>query len=323
MINKIAYFSPDDGDACSFYRGIGVLGELFRHDISIMRCPPRISWPDFSDCSVAFMQRPFNDLHVQVAKMLKHQMPLWIDYDDDLTAVPDTNPSYTLYNDQKVVDNIGLLLGMADTATVSTRTLAEKFVGSIVVPNAYNNYRLPTEVAFPKSRDNRTILWRGTESHQGDLLAFSAEIDELIANFPNDDFVFFGFYPWMLKNRDNPNVNYFRKRDIYQYFQILDKIRPDLVIVPLEDNLLNRAKSNIAHLETARYGAITVAPDWEEWQIPGVVNYNSSQSFYDFVKNLLDSKREKTNSSWRHVQFERFLSDVNEARVEIYRSLVQ
>lgn len=325
MLHKIACYSPEEGDGCAFYRGSGVLSELFRHDVAVMRCPPRISWPDFSDCSVAFMQRPFNGLHVQVAKMLKSQMPLWIDYDDDLQGVPDTNPVHDVYASPNLAADLSEIWRMADVITVSTPALAAKIPGSVVVPNAYNDYRLSTAFMPPKSRNKRRVLWRGTESHQGDLKAFAPQLDRLIKNFPDVDFIFFGFYPWMLENRSQPNVTYLLKRDIFQYFQMLEKIAPDVVIVPLEDNALNRAKSNIAHLETARFGSITVAPNWPEWHLPGIVNYNKPNDLAAAVRELLANPpaiNDVTADDWRYVERNLFLSTVNTDRLDIYRSLI-
>lgn len=322
MLHKIACYSPEEGDGCAFYRGSGVLSELFRHDIAVMRCPPRISWPDFSDCSVAFMQRPFNDLHIQVAKMLKSQLPLWIDYDDDLSSVPDTNPVHAVYSSPSLLANLTTLWKMADVITVSTPALAAKIPCAIVIPNAYNDYRLNCSFSPPQQKRKTRVLWRGTESHQGDLKAFAPQLDRLIKTLPEVDFIFAGFYPWMLENRNKPNVTFLQKRDIFQYFQMLEQISPDVVIVPLEDNALNRAKSNIAHLETARFGSITVAPDWPEWKLPGVVNYNKPNDMAAAVRSLVTSPLPVTKDAWNYVGRNLFLSSVNLERLGIYKGLV-
>jgi hypothetical protein len=44
-------------------------------------------------------------------------------------------------------------------------------------------------------------------------------------------------------------------------------------MVPLHVSDFNRAKSNIGWIEAVHAGAITVAPDFQEWRRPGVINY--------------------------------------------------
>lgn len=315
-MKQIIVFSPDEADGCSFYRGLGVLGELHRQDILIRRSPRYINWSELCDCDIGFMQRPFSTKHVEVAKMIKQQMPLWLDYDDDLFNIPECNPTYELYSRNEVLESLEQLKLLADVITVSTQGVQKSF-GGVIIPNAYNDYRLPVTFCG-KENKKPIVLWRGTESHVGDLLAFKNQLNDLIHS-TDAKFVFLGFNPWILDTLDR-DVVYIPSRDIYSYHQILEVINPDVLIVPLIDDKLNRAKSNIAWLETARFGTRSVVRAWPEWHVPNTYIYSSNQEFLPAFK---DAFLTKTNgSAWEYVQNNLFLSQVNKNRLEIIQTLL-
>lgn len=316
-MKQVIVFSPEEADGCSFYRGLGVLGELHRKDIMIRRSPRFVHWAELCDCDIGFMQRPYSQKHVEIAKMIKQQMPLWIDYDDDLFNVPECNPSYELYSRPEVQEAMQQLKELADIITVSAKGVQESFGGQII-PNAYNDYRLPTNYA-PRENNKKVVLWRGTESHVGDLLAFKKELDDLIALNKDCKFVFFGFNPWMLDTSDR-DVSYIPSQDIYSYQRTLEVINPDALIVPLEDNRLNRAKSNVAWLETSRFGTRCVAPDFDPWSWSSIALYPETKLFcrsFDFAL-----RQGRDSFSWEYIQNNLFLSQINQKRLDIIGQLL-
>lgn len=316
-MKQIIVFSPEEADGCSFYRGLGALGELHRKDILIRRAPRFISWSELCDCDLGFMLRPFSSKHVEVAKMIKQQMPLWLDYDDDLFSVPESNPSYELYSRPEILENLQTLKELADVITVSTKGVQKSFGGHII-PNAYNDYRL-SKIFSPVIREKKVILWRGTESHLGDLLYFKEEI-EFLLDWANAKFVFVGFNPWMLNTVDR-NVSYVPSTDIYSYFKILETINPDVLLVPLEDNMLNRAKSHIAWLETARFGTNAVVRFWSEWHKPKTQGYSNKKEFLRAANDALLGDKEDV-TGWNYVQDNLLLSDVNKQRIDIIEQIL-
>ena len=62
---------------------------------------------------------------------------------------------------------------------------------------------------------------------------------------------------------------------------------PWVHVVPLADSRFNRAKSMIAWIEATCAGAVVLAPDWEEWQRPGVVHYRDAEEFCNKLKVLM------------------------------------
>lgn len=315
-MTNVVLFSPNEGDGCSYYRGIGVFSHLRHYGINLIRPGNAVSWASVAEADVAYLQRPSSKKTLELVKMLKNMMPVWVDYDDDLLQVPESNPAYSAYSSKSTRDSIAEIVALADVATVSTPKLQETFVGARVIPNAYDDYRLPTDYA-PKEHARKRVLWRGTGSHIGDLLAYQEQLRALIRDNPNVDFIFLGFLPWMLDTKA-PNLFYMEPSDIFAYMKAIEKVSPDITIVPLEDNALNRAKSNIAWIETARYGAQCVAPNWEEWQCPGVNPYTDLM-FYSEVDRTLEHSR--TRAGWDSITKHLLLSDINQQRVDIIKGM--
>jgi hypothetical protein len=69
--------------------------------------------------------------------------------------------------------------------------------------------------------------------------------------------------------------------DPAEYWRFIYMTNPALVMVPLWDCPLNRAKSNIAWIEGIYAGAACLGPDWDEWKRPGIIHYQSPKDFGD------------------------------------------
>jgi hypothetical protein len=267
-MKKFLLNTPDPTDACSWYRGVGPFSQLHRNGWEMVRCPTTVDWASISlGCQVAIMQRPFSPVHVQVANILKRQMPLVLDFDDDFMAVPLANPAYEPFSHPAVQEALKVLLELADCVMVSTQPLADKLAPLTrrveVVVNAYNDYLLPMD--RPKQARERTILWRGSQTHDEDLLAFSDEIVQVAKDNPTWRFVFLGARPWVLQGR--MQAEWSASMGIFEMHELLrDDLRPGIVQVPLMDNAFNRAKSNVAWIEATMAKALCVMPEFIEAQ---------------------------------------------------------
>jgi hypothetical protein len=93
-------------------------------------------------------------------------------------------------------------------------------------------------------------------------------------------------------------------------------IRPHFVVVPLQDNPFNRAKSNIAELEAQAAGAIAIVPDWEEWR--SVVRYKATEEMteVDMLRAILGTLSMRM-SNYTPPPADRSLSAVNAMRYEL------
>ena len=90
-MKNLAVLCPSNTDATSFYRGIGPLAEIRRERFNLaLTFINDVNWSTLKLCDAAFLQRPFTSNHLKIAELVKrNQLPLWIDFDDDLFSVPD------------------------------------------------------------------------------------------------------------------------------------------------------------------------------------------------------------------------------------------
>src|ERR1035437_6848568 len=146
MFNLLCIIPSDDGT--SHYRGMGPIGALARTskmDINLVfaeQCAEGTAYL----LSGVFVQRPFMDDHLRVAKMYREMgVPLWVDYDDDLFNVPVDNSAHYTYGGKQIRNNIREILLLRDKVTVSTLQLKKQLSMEsecglekiTVIPNAF------------------------------------------------------------------------------------------------------------------------------------------------------------------------------------------
>ena len=329
-------------DATGFYRGMGALANL-KHmmpELEIMFSSEQsLGWVPIALADVLYMQRPFTGRDVLTMQAARRAgLPVWIDYDDDLLNIPDDNPTAAMYQRPELQRAFLQCLQTADHVSFSTAELAKRYGGQTrehsVIPNAFPDHvvrdRKPGDVIKQKTEGVSEILWRGTPTHRKDVWSVSKVlIDGLIANAEKYRFSMIGDRHWQVGDglaAKSHLVNYMNPiSDILDYYETLREVAPRVMLSPLVDNPLNRSKSNIMWIEATYAGAMVVAPDWMEWQRPGVVNYDGTPAGFaaalDSVLQMPAWQVEQHNlAAWKLVPKNR-LSVVNEQRRRLLEQL--
>jgi hypothetical protein len=313
---KILYHCPHPNDAGSFYRGVGPLSCLRHIDPTIQIEPIReVSWAALAGADVVFLQRPYAPEAMDIARLAKTlRIPLIVDYDDNLFAVPRSHGDvYRLYQRGPTQQIISAILSWADVVTVTNENLRDIYSEwtshCVVVPNAYNDYWLPTEL--PAEPRERTIFWRGSTGHIADLATFADDLVAVARDFPDWKWSFMGAVPWPLEGAI-PGMEYRSPVDIFTYHHVVrDLIRPSIMIAPLRDIPFNHGRSDLWQLEAASFGADVCG---------------GSICKPEFFKETLQMKLSHLNEqpgfdSWNYVRTYRLLSYINHQRLDILRSL--
>lgn len=351
---------PSSGDATSLYRGVGPLATLKRQrkDLHLeLDMANMWRWDSMRSADACFLQRPGGDQHVQMVSLaIANYKPIWIDYDDDLFCVPESNPTHKLYSDPKIQNNMSEMIAKADVISVSTPYLADKIrqilervkdgfksggISShtnmdpgkvIVIPNAYDtDLMLPFDYKLPERR--KVVVWRGSATHNDDLQMYAQAIGSAMAKHLDWCFTFVGEpsprVMWELEKIPGVKLGtqlvHVPTMDPVNYFQFLLKVQPHLVMVPLVDGIFNRSKSNIGWIEATHAGACCLAPDWEEWQRPGVINYSNPATFARELDRYCAGKYD-SKSRWKASQI--FIQDqltlpyVNTMRETLMKRLI-
>lgn len=328
---------PSFHDATSFYRAAGPIGRI-RKVVSNVQFNfiNEYNWATLHMCDALFVQRPFKEDHVKVIEMAKNQgLKVWVDYDDDLFTVPTDNPASGVYNEAATKKAVAKCIAMADEVTVTTPFLKKRFQeGPVplnknitVIPNAFDfemfNYR-----DDETSMRNKIMLWRGSITHERDLTTVAKEVINIAQDPKCSEWLwrFVGYNPWFITDKLLPKQYIHSKSlDIMEYNRHIFDIAPQAIFVPLHDSVFNRSKSNIAWFEGTLAGAVCIAPNWEEWTQPGIINYDSPRNFEDIVKAVMGGQinlEKMVTDSWNHMKENFDIRKVNRKRIEVIERLM-
>ncbi len=295
MRPKITCLLNNHASAVAMYRTVGVLPLLKEFEFKFTSS---VDWRDMVDTDILLLQRPHQPKEAEAIRIAKLcSIPIWLDYDDFELEIPKGNPRHEMFNCPTAQRLIRQNLSQADLVTVSTPELKRQFTeygkNIHVVPNAVNRKWMPFDA--PNGQAN-IVVWRGGTSHDEDLCAYEKEIQELTFEFPETRFVFMGNPYWkVLDGCNQENTVKLSPQDPIQYFQTLKELSPKVVMVPLKESAFNRCKSNIAWIEGTYAGAMTVGPDWEEWQRAGIITYGKN-TFKQQVAFAIERDAEAQNA---------------------------
>ena len=324
---EILFLTYDLSDSCSFYRSAGIIKDLQKkidHNITAIKWGDvALNWSFITRFDLIYLQRPFSKEALNLCNYVKLcNIPIWVDWDDNLFDVNPENPTYYLYNNPETKENIKGILKLADAVSVPTEYLRQTYSAFnsniFVIPNAFNDslFKRPD---LPK-RTNQ-IIWRGPQAHIYDLMTYGNEINKCTKEFPAWQFVFMGFSPWFLN--ETGNKEFIPMQDVVLYYKNLFDIAPACLHVPLHDNIFNRCKSNIAALEASYAGAVCVTPAW--WNMPGTVPYTDQASYYEAIRSVLSGEVDKVvlnMEAWEYIMDVLPLSKINVERLQVINSLI-
>jgi hypothetical protein len=204
-----------------------------------------VLWAD-----VVVIQRPYTDQMVSVATVVKELgRPLVVDWDDDLSCVPDWNPHIESF--ANALPNLIKLSQMADVVTPSSTAIQKKVIswgGKRVelVKNAIDDIFK----TLPKLPRKDHIVWRGGASHQKDM---DIAKDMLKAMSHKNTIIFLGDKPeWASELRQVKTVGIL---DYANYIMLLNQLAPKMMVLPLVDCPFNHARSDIGAQEAYLVGA--------------------------------------------------------------------
>jgi hypothetical protein len=258
----IVAFLPAGLDACALYRMFQPHMHMphSRFVFSYKKLPIE----DFAEAKVAVVQRQCTQGNFMAFKVMKDLgMKIIYDLDDNLWAVPATNPASTTF--KAVREGLIVIASRCDLITVSTPSLqtavrtamAHSGVTGLrieVVPNMIDlNWFHQPQV--PKDKEKVILGWAGSNTHAGDIGYAWEALPSALAKVPNLYMEFVGMAP-PASIANHPRV---RQRDwvgVGEFPARFSSWGWDICIAPLEDNRFNRSKSNIKMLESGAVGAV-------------------------------------------------------------------
>lgn len=324
---EILFLGFSMSDACAWYRNSGIthhLSKITGHNITVAKYEDvsPISWGLIVQYDIIFMQNPIGKHSAILCRQIKEcGKKCWIDYDDNYFCLNEENDKYEQYSTEESKNSLISILKNADVVSVPTEYLRQCFTefnpNIWVIPNAHNDFILKREALKPRTK---TVFWRGGQSHKYDLLFHSQAMNQLATEFQDWNFMYMGYMVWHLtKNQNNKHVS---GTDIILYYKTLLNICPSIMHVPLDDNVFNHCKSNIAFLEGSYAGALSIVPSY--WNLPNTLMYSNQQEYFDCMHAALSGEvdiEKYAKDSWDFVQEYFLLSKINYKRKELIKTL--
>lgn len=338
---KVILISPNPSDGTSWYRSNGPLSHMMDNydDFQYVeyggnKLP---EWDVLIKFDVLFLQRPYRKDHYVLAnKMISLGKKVWIDWDDLLWAVPPDNPTHYKYSTDDVQEGLQMLLSdlPLDNVSYSVTTpylkkilekISDRNMNIHVIPNALDERMfLPFHQRDP---DGNYIAWRGSDTHVADVLKYRDVLNKIIFREPTTwDFI--GMNPWFLDNKQGKIRNY-KPGGVLEYFKFIQHRNWKAWVCMLDDNPFNRCKSDIMYLEAAFAGAVLIAPDWEEFERPGCLNYRSGKmaSFESTIFTaMVDYSSTELLKEWKsaceYIEANRTLKVINPERYKLLTNLI-
>lgn len=319
---KILARIPHANDGVSMYRGWGPLSHLRRIYPIEFISPEQYTWSTLVNCDLLYMVRPATDQDLGLLRMAKRcGIPIWIDYDDNLLAVPKHNPSFNFYARKNIQENIKLLLKEASLVTVTTGYLSTEYFKYrdseiSIIPNAFPDHIFDwNESNLPR---RKIVSWRGSRTHDKDLSLVHEQL-KILQDFAEGwEIYFYGEIDYLTQDLlDLSRVKIFPYSDTIDFFKAFKSSSAAIHIVPLEDNAFNRSKSNIAWIEASWAGAAVFASRLPEFNQPGV------QPIENFLNIKLEDLSQQVETSRSFIKENLLISKINHKRLNIIEGLIK
>jgi hypothetical protein len=239
-----------------------------------------------------------------------------LDYDDNLFNVPVTHENAHGFAEFR--ESLILLLQGATATMVSTRAIHQdysQFSPNVhIVPNA-----VPDDMLRPFTSERSDILlYRGMRNHLPDIYAYQQHFQQLIDDGYKVKFI--GVNPFFLRK-----YIFLQGRDLYKYFDYFRAMRVRALLFPMADTRFNHSRSNIAWIEATMAGTVCIAPDWEEWQCPGIIRH-APKDFYATASALMKGEIDVEahyRASYEYIRENLVVSKVNALRAQVFEMAAQ
>lgn len=251
---------------------------------------------------------------VKYLKALGDKMGFSVVYEiDDVVFYKDI-PKYNKFRgafvDDKIKEATTEMMSMCDEITVTCDYMKEYYkehTGNeniTVIPNYPPRYWLDQydetgiEQNYSKRRKKPRVLYAGSGAHfdvdnvVGQKDDFGHVVDTVIKTVNKYQWVFMGAYPMKLHNLVRAGkIEFHPWTTLYEYPRLVKKIRANVMVAPLQDNIFNRCKSDLKYIEGCALGIPTVCQDMCTYE-NAMFKFNTADEMVDQIDNIMS---EKTN----------------------------
>lgn len=240
--------------------------------------------------------RPGAEMCVLLDVVKKAGIPFVLDLDDDFASIPKHNPAYEIVGKGSghvnYHEDLMKTVTAAEAVVYASGVLQDRYSrDGIIIPNCWDEedgqWYKPH---IPQDADYVTILFSGTPTHREDFKLVYPALNRILTEREdvhiavNVDWEIYKQFDHIPQNRKMfiPGVPYEEYPACLRW--------GDIMVVPLQDDYFNRAKSDVKVMEAGAATLPWVAsplPQYQAWGVGGLFA-DSETEWYSAMSSLID-----------------------------------
>lgn len=249
---------------------------------------------------------------VEYLKKLSEKMKFSVVYEiDDIVFhedIPDYNKFKGAFVDDNIRDATTRMMQMSHEITVTCDYMKDYYMEKTgnknitVIPNYPPRYWLDhydenmIEKNFSKRKKKPRVLYAGSGAHfDVDNLAgqrddFYHVVETVKKTVNKYQWIFIGAFPMGLRSLvQQGKIEYHPWTTLYEYPRLVQKVRPNVMVAPLVDNVFNRSKSDLKFVEGCAFGVPAICQDMCTYQ-NAHYKFNTGAEMVDQIDSLMKDK---------------------------------
>lgn len=262
----------------------------------------------------------------------KHNFHVIYEVDDIVfhEDIPDYNKFKGAFEDEDIRKSTVEIMQMCDEMTVTNRYMKDYYESKTghknitIIPNYPPKFWMGNfyddswiERNYNKRKKKPRILYAGSGAHfdvdnkvnqQDD---FAHVRDTVIKTINKYQWVFIGAYPMHLRSYvQSGKIEFHPWTSLYDYPQLIHKLKVNAMVAPLCDNHFNRSKSDLKYIEGCCFGIPTICQDMVTYE-NAPYRFKTGEEMVDQIDTLMGDKNTymKTSRKSRQVAETRWLEN--------------
>lgn len=330
MVRGINYYADFSG--CGFWRMIwpehivNAYQKAIIHGSTVMVTDEKY----YTNVKCVRIQRQATPAQLDFVRFLKklgQKLDFSLVYEiDDIVFyedIPEYNKFRGAFADDKIRKATTEMMSMADEITVTCDYMKQYYIDKTgnnnvtVIPNYPPRFWLDqydeneTINNYNKRKKKPRVLYAGSGAHfdvdnkVGQQDDFGHVVDTVIKTVNKYQWIFIGAFPMRLRDLVRTGkIEYHPWVSLYEYPRLVKKVRPNVMVAPLIDNVFNRAKSDLKFVEGCALGIPAICQD--------LCTYDNA--FYKFTTgdemvDLIDGVMKDKNTYMKAVRRGRLMAD--------------
>lgn len=253
-------------------------------------------------------QKKFIDFLVKLGDKMKFDVVYEIDDIVFHEDIPDYNKFKGAFVDEEIRTATTEMMSMCNEITVTCEYMKQYYMDKTgnknitVIPNYPPRYwldqydELMIEKNYSKRKKKPRVLYAGSGAHfDVDNLAnqqddFGHVIETVKKTVNKYQWIFMGAFPNGLRSLvQQGKIEFYPWTTLYEYPRMIKKIKPNVMVAPLTDNVFNRSKSDLKFVEGCAFGVPAICQDMCTYQ-DAHFKFSNGNDMVDQIDTIMKDK---------------------------------